>query len=264
MSEYKQYGKELEEALRLSTAPLAVKFLRSEEEIPAGAVRPQKDLGVHYALCQAFALARRQRKSIAMFKEDHWCWAPLISFGLVEFHKHHPSYEVVTRFIGIEDKKQAERFVAEFPRLSFGEYEGLVCAPLSNANFAPDLVLVYANSAQMRSLLLAVKFKTGRLVQSQFDAIDSCVHSIVPVVLNGEYRLTLPDPGEHERALTGEDELIFTIPEKKLPEIMSGLRVFKGFYGSMVREMRPDYARPAFYNELFAMWGLEEGEEWQK
>ena len=41
-------ARELEDLLRLQTAPIAVKMIASEDEIPSGAVRPGRE-GHHYA-----------------------------------------------------------------------------------------------------------------------------------------------------------------------------------------------------------------------
>ena len=51
---YHRYGKQLEEELRLRTAPIAVKMIASEAEVPEGALRPHLQ-GEHYAQCQAFS-----------------------------------------------------------------------------------------------------------------------------------------------------------------------------------------------------------------
>ncbi len=84
ISDYNQYGEDLEKLLLLRTSPLAVKMLEKKEEPPKDAFRPRRDRGFHLSQCQAFAMSRRQRITVAMLKEDNWCWAPLISFGLVE------------------------------------------------------------------------------------------------------------------------------------------------------------------------------------
>ena len=97
------------------------------------------------------------------------------------------------------------------------------------------MVLIYSNTTQLRNLLLAIKYKEGKLVQSEFDPIDSCVYSVVPVIKNGDYRITLPDPGEYERAMAGEDEIILSVPAAKLEELVTGLRFFEeknGLYPS--------------------------------
>ncbi|NLE10273.1 MAG: DUF169 domain-containing protein, partial [Actinobacteria bacterium] len=84
LTEFNKYGTDLEQMLRLKTYPLAIKLLKSESEVPEGAIRPKRDLGEHLAVCQAFSLARRQGMTLAMFLEDHWCFEPIISYGLVE------------------------------------------------------------------------------------------------------------------------------------------------------------------------------------
>ena len=37
----------------------------------------------------------------------------------------------------------------------------------------------------------------------------------------------------------------------------------KGFgYKNLAYDIRPDYARPKFYNDMFKKWGLDTGVEW--
>jgi len=254
ITEYSACGQDLERFLFLRSSPIAVKFLEKEEDIPAGAIRPKKDRGYHLALCQAFAMTRRQGMSIAMLKEDHWCWAPLIGYGLVP-----PAEEGdIPRMV--ENPEAARELEKEWPRLAHGKYAGTVIAPLKTANFVPDLVLVYSNTAQMRTMLMAIKYKEGRLVASEFDPIDSCVFSTVPVMLNRRYRLTLPDPGEFQRGMAGEDEIILSVPSEKLGDLVSALRRMEETgegYTRFARDMRPDFPRPGFYKKLFKKWGLD-------
>ena len=257
VKDFNRYGEELERILMLRTSPIAVKMLEKEEDIPAEAIRPKRDRGYHLAQCQAFALTRRRGETIAMLKEDNWCWAPLIGYGLVKPFDE----KTISPLIYIVENMEAAKKIAKiFPRLEYGKYIGILTAPLKSASFKPDLVLVYSNTAQLRSLLLAVKFKEGNLVSSQFDPIDSCVYSVAPVVLNGQYRITLPDPGEYERAMAGEDEIILSVPADKMAEMMSGLKRFddmKMSYKYFTMDLRPDFPRPDFYKELFKMWGLD-------
>jgi uncharacterized protein (DUF169 family) len=84
LSDLNGFGEEMERRLQLPTSPVAVKLLEREGDIPAGAVRPKKDRGSHLALCQAFAMSRREKATVAMLKEDNWCYMPVIAFGLSE------------------------------------------------------------------------------------------------------------------------------------------------------------------------------------
>lgn len=242
LNEFNRYGEELEKLLLLRTSPIAVKMLEKEEDIPERAVRPKKDHGYHLAQCQAFAMSRRQKATVAMLKEDNWCFAPLIAYGLVEK----------------PDDPSLEQFTS-FPRMEKDKYIGIVSAPLRTADFEPDLVAIYANTHQLRSILLAMKYTERDLLNYHFFP-PACSYIVVPVMSDGQYTVALPDPGEYERALAGEDEIILSVPRDKMEGFISDLKQFedrKFGYTQATLEMRPDFPRPDFYKRLFKMWGLD-------
>lgn len=260
LSHYTGWGEEIETMLRLKTSPLAVKMLEKESDIPAGAIRPKRDYGYHLAQCQAFAMSRRGRKAtIAMLKEDNWCPASISAYGIVD-----PPEEYVGFPYMVENKEASEKLSRTSPHFESGKYIGIISAPLRETAFEPDLVLVYSNTAQLRSLLLAVKYKEGILVPSEFDPLRSCVFSIVPVLLDGTYRITLPDTGEQYRTMSGEDEIIFSIPRDKVGTVVEGLRHFEEQkfdyvhrYSHLDFGMQPDFPQPPHYIDMFKKWGIE-------
>ena len=77
-------AEDLERYLRLQTYPLAIRLLRSESEIPEEARRPKRDEGCQYNACQAFALSRRNGFTMALLKEDMYCFEPVIGYGMGE------------------------------------------------------------------------------------------------------------------------------------------------------------------------------------
>jgi uncharacterized protein (DUF169 family) len=244
LAEHNRYGQDLERMLNLGTSPMAVKMLEKEGDIPDGAIRPRRDRDYHLAQCQAFALSRRQKETIAMLKEDNWCFAPLIAYGLVDR----------------PDDPRFKKFTS-FPAFKKGKYIGIVSAPLKTANFEPDVVIIYSNTAQLRDMLLPIHFKDKE------DSIDyhffppACSYLLVPVMNSGRYMVVLPDPGEHMRALPGEDEIILSVPESRIEEFMSGLsQMEKGKfgYGRPSYMMQTDFPQPPMYKELFTRWGLSE------
>jgi uncharacterized protein (DUF169 family) len=256
-TELNRYGEDLEKLLILRTSPIAVKMLQKEADIPKGAIRPKKDQGIHLAQCQAFAMSRRQKMTIAMLKEDSWCPAPISGYGIVKPPEDYVGFPAM-----IENQEASKRLEKASPAFEFGKYIGVLSAPLKNAGFDPDVVLVYCNAAQLRSLLFSVKYKEGVLVKSEFDPLRSCVFSIVPTMLTGEFRITVPDSGEQVRAMPAEDEMIFTIPGKKLEALVSGLQHFEGMrfgYTQLTYDMRPDFAQPDHYKKIFKIWGLDAG-----
>lgn len=263
MTDYKKinkYGEEIEQLLKLKTSPIAVKFIQKEDEIPAGAVRPKKDNGEHLAQCQAFAMSRREGKTVAILKEDQWCWAPLIGFGLVDSCAINFDHDD----IGPEMKgtlQWVKGLSDDLPSLEFGKYIGVLSAPLKTAQFVPDIIMIYSNNAQLRSMLMALKFnRVEYSVAADLEPFDSCVYALVPVLLNGKYRVTFPDPGEYERAMVGEDMVIFSMPVEKVEELVGALgninKMGQGYTG-LKKAMQSDFSRPEFYDVIFKAAGLE-------
>jgi uncharacterized protein (DUF169 family) len=259
VKEFNSYGEELEKRLLLKTAPIAVKMLEKERDIPKEAIRPKRDRGYHIAQCQAFALTRRNRETIAMLKEDSWCWGPLIAYGMVKtpdlFLEGNIFYPVLVSTLEASKKVSQKRAAFEY-----GKYIGILSAPLSTTSVKPDVVLIYSNTLQLRIMLMSIMYKDGHMVTAEFNPLDSCIYSVVPVIQQGGYRITLPDPGDYQRALAGEDEIILSATPDKIADVVMGLRHLEEIahgYLSHRMEMRPDFPRPDFYNMLFKQWGLD-------
>jgi uncharacterized protein (DUF169 family) len=250
LREFNKYGEELENKVHLRTAPMAIKMLKSRKDIPEGAIRPWRDRKQHISQCQAFALTRRQRQTIAMLEEDNWCFAPIIAYGL-------------------EEKPQDPelQLFMEFPRFPKGKYIGIVSAPLRTANFKPDVVIIYANTTQLRNMLAPFNFGNNKNLVDCMLFLPSCVYQVVPVIETGRYMVTLPDPGDYMRALAGEDEIILSVPAARMDEFMKGIhRSMEGEY-SYERTgmyMLHDFPQPPFYQMLFKRWGLQKEEKSRK
>jgi uncharacterized protein (DUF169 family) len=253
-----KYGSDLLNMLVLRTYPIAIKMLKDESEIPQGAVRPKKDLGEHYSACQAFGIVRRRGTTLAMFIEDHWCFEPIIGYGLVEPPKEY--LEGAGSDFFIQNKEAAKARNNSIPILPYGKYAGMVLAPLHKANFVPDLTVIYSNATQLRHMLFAMMLKNGYRVTSTLDPIWSCIHSVVPSLLTGECAVTVPDPGEYERGGVGDDEMMLSVPTGRMEELMSGVYHYDKMgmgYRSFGREVKGNFQQPPFYKEYFKRWGLD-------
>jgi len=242
LDEYRQAGRDLEDLLMLRTSPIAVKLLRTEADIPEGAVRPLRDRHEHLAQCQAFALSRRQKLTVAMLEEDNWYFSPIIAYGL-------------------EDRSDNEQYVffTEFPRFETGSYCGIVSASLWDTSFEPDVVMVYSNTAQLRNLLQPLHFaRRANEVTCNFFP-PSCSYLVVTVMKTGNYLVALPDPGEAMRALAGEDEIIISFPAAKLEGTVAELKQLDerhSGYRHTPLLMQGDFEQPELYRVFFREWGL--------
>jgi len=241
------YGKDLEDLVVLRTSPLAIKMIEKEEDIPEGAIRPKRDRGYHLAQCQAFSVSRRQGDTIAMLKEDNWCWGSLFAYGMID-PKIADNYPALTNDMKV------------IPLVEYGKYIGVVSAPLKTATFEPDIVLIYSNPAQLRHMLHVMSFVGEGNVDAKIYPVASCALAVVPA-LSGDYCVTLPDPGEYGRALATEDEIIYSLPVGKMDTLMTQIKSFEdrkmGYRHDAFLEFAPDFPRPQFYKDLYRECGLD-------
>ena len=173
-----------------------------------------------------------------MLKQDHWCPTALMAYGMVE----RPANMAM--------------WGESFTSFETGKYVGIVTAPLKAAAFVPDVVLVYLNPAQIRGLLLTMGNDAPSQISYHF-FLPSCGHCVVDPMETGKYCIVLPDPGEYQRALAQEEELIFAVPQNKMTDLMAGLNR-RGFsHRNQYMSMHPDFEQPQFYKDMFKGWGLD-------
>jgi hypothetical protein len=74
----------------------------------------------------------------------------------------------------------------------------------------------------------------------------------------GKYIVVLPDPGEYQRGLATEDEVILAVPREKMQPFMAGLKPGGRMYShrEQYMDMKPDFEQPQFYKDMFKQWGL--------
>jgi len=240
LNEFNKSGEELETSLLLRTSPIAVKMLEKEADIPKEAFRPKKDGKYHIAQCQAFGMSRREGKTVAMLKEDHWCPTALMAYGIVE------------------TPASMAKLGESFQSFEVGKYIGVLTAPLKKASFKPDVILVYLNPAQLRGLLLPMMYNGASQISTHL-FLPSCAHCVVDPMKTGKYCVVLPDPGEYQRALTLEEEMILAVPQDKLGALAAGLKSGGRTYSHRDQHMSmlPDFEQPQFYKDMFKSWGLD-------
>lgn len=260
-SDFNGYGEELDQRLRLRSYPIAVKLLGKEEEIPEGAIRPVKDLGYHLSTCQAFFSSRNklgQGMSIAMLKEDMWCFEPVIGYGIAE----PPEYFLAghNRFPeSVRSLEAGSNWARAFPRFKFGKYIGIVSTPLAAVNYEPDLIIIYCNPAQLTNLLMATVWNDGKDISCRISGHAACVYSVVPVIQGGECQVTIPCLGDRRRAMAQDDELIFSVPKGKVEDLVLGLRHFEehGYKPVAHPMVMPEYELVESYAEIGRMLGMD-------
>ncbi len=240
MNEFNTYGDKLEKMLRLDNPPIAIKMLEKESDIPDSAVRPKKHRNYHLAQCQAYAMSRREKATVAMLKEDNWCLAPLMVYG------HMSKDEKV-----LNNRPDYDCFEP-------GKYIGVLSAPLNTAEFIPDVINIYCDTTRLRDMLLALRKSERPYVGGGYFP-PSCSYAVVTPILTGKYMVVLPDPGEYARALTPVGEMIFAVPPGKISLLLEDLKEYQenSIFADEAVMMRPDFPQLDIYKKAFKAWGMD-------
>ena len=249
INEIQIIAKKLQKYLELKTFPLAIKLLKDEKEIPLEAKRPLKDFGNHLSLCQAFAISRREGITVAMLKEDMWCFYPVIGLGIVEapqyFLEGNSRYPRLAKNI-----KAGKKWAETLPRFDTGKYK---------TTFEPDLILIYCNPTQLTQIFKTVTWIDGNDVNCRLSGDVGCVYSIVPAWQNKQFQVTIPCMGDRVRGLAEENEMIFSFPINRLGNFAEGLETLdKNNEGIPYKfKQMPEYKLKESYIKISKLMGMD-------
>jgi uncharacterized protein (DUF169 family) len=251
---YNEYGRRLENLIRPNSHSLAVRMLRSPDEVPEEALRPVRDFGKCMSTCQTFALSRRFGETVAQLFEDMWCPEPVIGFGLAEPPRYF--FEGKTRYPdGVKSLEAGANWAREFPRFEVGKYVGVVSAPLTTAGFEPDVAVIYCDSAQLLRLLLGLAYEDGRDIETVLGGHSACVYAVVPSMLKGGCQASVPCRGDRGRAGTQDYEMIFSIPRDQIARVVEGLEQPGTASVPTKFSMNPEYGLSPGYAEIARQMG---------
>jgi uncharacterized protein (DUF169 family) len=231
--------KALSTHVRLGSFPVAVRMGKTGESLPDRVKHPLKDLKIKVATCQAIAMARRYGWTISVEEEDLSCPLTAVVFGFrqpSDFYLKGGACEGMyheTAEAGICSETQVEKF-------SYGEYDHILVAPLHRTTFDPDVVVIYANPAQVLRLLTAALWKSGGHLSSSFGGRIDCSEEISVPTRTGRCEIILPCFGDRIFAQTQDHDMAFAIPKNRIEEIIDGL---EGTHKGGVRYPIPSYLR---------------------
>jgi uncharacterized protein (DUF169 family) len=215
---YKACGEKLYHQLHLSTYPVAIKYIKTEDEIPKNAVRPFV-FGQKLALCQAFRQARSWGATVAMTAKDNFCtpstaihrWAPIALDDIIESQVRQGWHKDIET-----EKRRFEALTELLGKDYFSkpvEYCGFICAPLTQISFIPDSVLIYGNGLQITHIIQALSYEHRHVPLSKFEGFEeSCVKGGLLPFLTQRPEVVIPGAGDRSFGAASEDEIAVGMP----------------------------------------------------
>ncbi len=217
---WSKWTRSLEALLRLRTFPVGLKLL----EDPAGLSssqwvrRPAEKL----SLCQLITIVRTFDWTVGATADDLVTQQCASILGLAELPPF-VTEGTMRNIIWLENKEDAALCESVIQRIPYGKYNAVTLAPTAYDPFVPDIVLIYANPAQMSLMINAIQYdKFERLVfysvgeSSCSDVIGRCFVDRVPA-------LSIPCYGERRFGHAADDEVAIGLPAEDCARILSNL-----------------------------------------
>jgi dephospho-CoA kinase len=122
-----------------------------------------------------------------------------------------------------KSRADGKKYENSIPRVPVGKYQALAMAPLVYNPFDPDIVLIYANPAQMMLLINSLQFEDYEVMQFHCVGESSCSDAIARCYLNDKPALTIPCYGERRYGHAQDDELVIALPADVMDKLLTGL-----------------------------------------
>jgi len=210
----------MELLMRLKSFPVAFKLLEDKKaisEIPFIRRMSHKS-----SLCQLINLVRNFDWTVGADLDDFMSSMCPSIIGLTEVSDYLKD-GTFRSIVWTKNRADGKKYENSIPRIPVGKYEAVVMAPLVYNPFDPDIVLIYANPAQMILLINSLQFEDYEVMQFYCVGESSCSDAIARCYLTGKPSLTIPCYGERRYGHAQDDELVMAIPAEMMDKALRGM-----------------------------------------
>jgi len=210
----------MELLMRLKSFPVAFKMLEDKQAL--GEIPFVRRLSHKSTLCQLINLVRNFDWTVGADLDDFMSAMCPSIIGLTDI----PEYMKDGTFRSIvwtKSRADGRKYENSIPRLPVGRYEAVAMAPLVYNPFDPDIVLIYANPAQMMLLINSLQFEDYEVMQFYCVGETSCSDAIARCYLNRKPALSIPCYGERRYGHAQDDELVMAVPVEMMDKALSGM-----------------------------------------
>lgn len=210
----------MELLLRLKSFPVAFKLFEKKEDLKK--IPFLRRMQHKSTLCQLTNLVRNFDWTVGADVDDFMSVVCPSIIGLSDT----PGYMKNGTFRSIvwtKNRADGKKYEQSIPRIPLGRYEAVAMAPLVYNPFDPDMVLIYANPAQMMLLINALQFEDYEVMKFFCVGESSCSDAIARCYLDQKPYLTIPCYGERRYGHAQDDELVMALPVQTMDKALRGL-----------------------------------------
>ncbi len=210
----------VERLLRLKSFPVAFRLLENPHDLDN--IPFMRRLGKPLTICQMINLVRNFDWTVGAERKDilfDQCSSIVGLSELPDIYKDGTFRSIVW----VKNRKDARKYQESIPTIPTGRYRALAMAPLVYNPFDPDMILIYANPAQMILTINALQFEDYQVMEFYCVGESSCSDAIARCYLTGKPSLTIPCYGERRYGHAQDDELVMALRPKDFLKALKGL-----------------------------------------
>lgn len=212
-------ARRLTEVLRLDTGIVGVKLYKNRKDLP------RRPYNWKINICQQVAAARYQGRASAGTPDLMVCAIGAACTGLIKTPERFTSGKApLGRYVA--DLEAGRRFMANTYKLGDAGkvYDGIFVAPVEGfTQEHPDVVVIYANPAQVMRLVHCCLHETGEPVKADTVAEAALCSSIAFALKEQKPIIGFPCAGDRTFGGTQKDELVFAAPYSLLETIVENM-----------------------------------------
>ena len=215
LNDYAALSGVLTRRLGLSRPPIALSILPA---VPSDA-----PLAEPARFCEMWAKAMDGETVYATAKEEA-CGGGAFYMGLAEAAPELKNGTLLSRVYPIHRTPMAavRTTMLASPRIPYGTGVAVACAPLENADFDVDVVMIVCTPAKAMVFADAVSYETGGYLGGMTGPA-TCSVAVAGPYLSGKPTFCVADSGAREYMKLGDDEMIVSLPGDMLIALVRNL-----------------------------------------
>lgn len=218
--DWEKLVRRMELLMRLKSFPVAFKLLEKKEAL--GEIPFIRGMTHKVTLCQLITIVRTFDWTVGAVAGDFispMCPSIVGLTDLPEVFKDGTFRSIVWA----KTRKDGQKYENSIPRLPAGKYQAVALAPLVYNPFDPDIVLIYANPAQMMLLINSLQFEDYEVMEFYCVGESSCSDAIARCYLSKKPCLSIPCYGERRYGHAQDEELVMALPAGMMDKALKGM-----------------------------------------
>jgi uncharacterized protein (DUF169 family) len=215
MTDYAALSDTLMRRLGLSRLPIVISLL---PELP-----PDVTVTAPLRFCEMWAKALEGESVFATAKEEA-CGGGAFYMGIAEAAPELKNGTLLSRVYPVHRTPMAavRTTMLASPRIPYGTGIAVACAPLEQADFDIDVVMIVCTPAKAMIFADAVSYETGGFL-SGMTGPATCSVAVAGPYLSGKPTFCVADSGAREYMKLGDDEMIVSLPGDLLISLVRNL-----------------------------------------